>query len=251
MIVTFTDFGFNGPYMAQMHAALRDGAPDEDIIHLMADAPAFDPRASAYLLPAVLEPFPNTLVCVAVVDPGVGGSRRPVVLRCGDRWYVGPDNGLLEMVARRAEEKAAWWEITWRPERMSASFHGRDLFAPVASRLAREGPAALAELARPLQNVQESYKDWPDDLSEVVYIDSYGNCMLGHRWREFDSDTVVETGTVTLGTGTTFSDVSPGEAFCYENAMGLAEIAVNQGSAARQFGLEIGSQVTVRKLSGK
>ncbi|MBO6520442.1 MAG: SAM-dependent chlorinase/fluorinase [Rhodospirillales bacterium] len=251
MIVTFTDFGSDGPYMGQMRAVLRTGAPDQDVIDLMVDAPAFNPRAASYLLAAVLEPLREALVCVAVVDPGVGGARRPVILRCGERWFVGPDNGLLEIVARHFGGQPEWWEITWRPARLSASFHGRDLFAPVAARLAREGAEGIAELAAPLSQAPLGYSDWPDDLAEVIYIDGYGNCMLGIRWGQMAADATVMTGAVTLATGTTFSDVSPGEAFCYENAMGLAEIAVNQGNAARQLGLKIGSQVDVRELSGK
>lgn len=251
MIVTFTDFGVTGPYMGQMRAVLLNEAPGEDIVDLMIDAPAFNPKASSYLLPAVVESIADGFVCVAVVDPGVGGARRPVILRCGGGWYVGPDNGLLEMVARRAESIAEWWEITWRPESMSASFHGRDLFAPVAARLSRDGEAALAEIAAPLDIDRSVHAGWPDDLQQVVYIDGYGNCMLGMRWDSAAPIETVEADSVAIQPAATFSDVSTGAAFCYRNAIGLVEIAVNQGSAATQLGLKIGSHVTVRKLSGK
>ncbi len=251
MIVTFTDFGVEGPYMGQMRAVLLKEAPGEDVVDLMIDAPAFNPKASSYLLPAVLEPLASAFVCVAVVDPGVGGARCPVILRCGERWYVGPDNGLFEMIARRAETAAEWWEISWRPERLSASFHGRDLFAPVAARLACGGEAALAGIATPVDLDRSVYDDWPADLQEVIYIDGYGNCMLGVRWDAATPIESVVTDSVTVAPAETFSDVSPGSAFCYRNAIGLVEIAVNQGSAAVQLGLQIGSQVAVRKLSGK
>ena len=138
MIVLFTDFG-RGPYLGQMHAVLTRLAPEIPVVELFSDAPAFDAKASAYLLAAYAEVFAKGDVFICVVDPGVGGPRAPLVVEAGGRWYVGPDNGLLAMVARRAQATGApqAWEITWRPERLSASFHGRDLFAPVAAELAR------------------------------------------------------------------------------------------------------------------
>ncbi|MDH3597421.1 MAG: SAM-dependent chlorinase/fluorinase, partial [Rhodospirillales bacterium] len=135
MIVLFTDFGLDGPYVGQMKAVLHAEAPGVPLIDLMADAPAFDARAAAYLLAAYAPAFPAGCVFLAVVDPGVGGPRLPLAVEADARWFVGPDNGLLAPTARRAEA-ARTWQVTWRPDRLSASFHGRDLFAPVAARLA-------------------------------------------------------------------------------------------------------------------
>ena len=140
MIVLFTDFGAAGPYVGQMRAVLAREASDVPVIELFADAPMCNPRASAYLLAAYCHEFAAGSVFIAVVDPGVGSARAAVALKADSNWYVAPDNGLLAMVARRATV-ARWWHITWRPEILSASFHGRDLFAPVAARLAMgEGP---------------------------------------------------------------------------------------------------------------
>jgi len=135
MIVLFTDFGLDGPYVGQMKAVLHRDAPGVPVIDLFADAPAFDAKRSAYLLAAYAEEFPAPTVFLAVVDPGVGGARRPLMVEADGRRYVGPDNGLFEIVWRRARRRRGG-AITWRPERLSASFHGRDLFAPVAARLA-------------------------------------------------------------------------------------------------------------------
>lgn len=251
MIFTFTDFGTDGPYMGQMRAAILTDAPGMDVVDLMVDVPAFNPCAAAYLLAAAIEPLPSEFVCVAVVDPGVGSSRRPIIMRCGDRWFVGPDNGLFEIVARRSDKPLALWEITWRPSRMSKSFHGRDLFAPVAARLARDGERALDHLACPINRDIDAYKQWPDDLDEVIYIDGYGNCMLGCRCPGNARQFQVVIDSVQVDVATTFSDVPVGQTICYENSIGLVEIAVNQGNAADRLGLEIGTQVAVRKLSGK
>ena len=174
MIALFTDFGLHGPYAGQMKAVLLDMAPGVPVIDLFADAPAGDPKASAYLLAAYAPWFPERTVFLCVVDPGVGGERPAVIVEADRRWYVGPGNGLFELVRRRAR-KAQSFDITWRPKTLSASFHGRDLFAPVAAILARgdEPPG------RPRADGADRRADWPDDLAEIVYVDHYGNTMTG------------------------------------------------------------------------
>ena len=114
MILLFTDFGYEGPYLGQMKAVLSTIAPDKRVIDLMHDAPAHNPHSAAYLLASLVSEMPPNAVCLAVVDPGVGSSRPPIVLRVDGRWFVGPDNGLFELVQRRAH-KADQWVISWRP----------------------------------------------------------------------------------------------------------------------------------------
>lgn len=247
MIVTFTDFGTEGPYLGQMRAAALAVAPGTDVVDLMSDAPVFDIRASAYLLPAAVASIAPPCVCLGVVDPGVGSSRRPVALKADGRWFVGPDNGLFTVVARRASD-AAWHEIAWRPESLSKSFHGRDLFAPVAGFIASGDDGPDPGWGRRIAGPSVTGDDWPNDLAEVIYVDRYGNCMTGLRARALPSDAVLDVGGASLPRVGTFSDVSPGESFCYENALGLIEISVNRGSAALELGLETGSQVSVRNL---
>ena len=137
MLVLVTDFGVAGPYLGQMKAVLYRDAPGVPVVDLFSDAPTCNPRATAYLLSAYAMEFPAGSVFLGVVDPGVGTeARRPVAVEADGRWFVGPDNGLFSLVARHAHT-AHWWEITWRPQHLSMSFHGRDLFAPVAAMLAR------------------------------------------------------------------------------------------------------------------
>jgi S-adenosylmethionine hydrolase len=240
VIILFSDFGAAGPYVGQMRAVLARQAPGVPVIELMADAPARDPRASAYLLAAYCREFPSGSVFLAVVDPGVGGGRDALALEISGRWFVGPDNGLLALVARRAEA-ARWWRITWRPEALSASFHGRDLFAPVAARLALgESPPG-----EPLDGFRPVGGDWPDDLPEIVYLDHFGNAMTGLRAATLSADDRLGIGGRELRRARVFSDVPEGAAFWYENANGLAEVAVNGGRAAAELGLEIGMKVKV------
>lgn len=241
MILVFTDFGRRGPYVGQVEAVLAEAAPGVPVVELLSDAPAFDPRASAYLLAALVEPLPAGAVVLAVVDPGVGGPRRPMVLRAGGRWYVGPDNGLLALVARRAGDVSAW-EITWRPERLSATFHGRDLFAPVAARLARGEPPP-GEPLPPGDGLVGA--DWPDDLAEIVYVDGYGNAATGLRAGRLAAGARLEVAGRILGRARRFGERPEGEAFWYENSYGLAEIAANRASAAAALGLAPGQAVRV------
>ena len=240
MIVLFTDFGLEGPYTGQVKAVLYRGAPGVPVIELFADAPAGRPKPAAYLLAAYGVWFPPGTVFLTVVDPGVGGPRAPVIVEADGRWYVGPDNGLFELVMRRADGVRTW-EILWRPEPLSASFHGRDLFAPLAAQLARgEHPAhppRASEIGR--------HSDWPDDLPEIVYVDRYGNAMTGLRGSLLSTHARLAVSGRVLEHARTFSDVPAGEAFWYENSNGLAEIAVNAGRAADTLKLEIGSPVAV------
>ena len=240
MIVLFSDFGAGGPYVGQMRAVLAREAPGVPVIELLSDAPACDPRAAAYLLAALAGEFAGGSVFLAIVDPGVGGDRAAIALEADGRWYVAPDNGLLALVPRRAGE-TQWWRITWQPAVISASFHGRDLFAPVAARLARgESPPG-----EPLDGSQIVGGDWPDDLAEIIYLDHFGNAMTGLRAAKLASKTRLAVGGQVLARARTFSDVPEGAAFWYENSNGLAEIAVNGGRADRELDLAIGSEVKV------
>jgi S-adenosylmethionine hydrolase len=239
MIVLFTDFGLSGPYTGQMKAVLYREAPGIPVIDLFADAPAANPTASAYLLAAYAEWFPADTVFLCVVDPGVGGKRPPVIIEADGRRYVGPGNGLFELVQRRAG-KTRSWEIDWRPEQLSASFHGRDLFAPVAARLSRGEP-----VPGQLRHDFTRRPDWPDDLSQIVYLDHYGNAMTGFRASMLPPDAKLAVAGRMLERARTFSDRMPGSVFWYENANGLAEIAVNRGRADRELGLAVGSPVEI------
>jgi len=244
MIVLFTDFGSGGPYVGQIKAVLHREAPASAVVDLFADAPAFEPQLAAYLLPAYAAEFPAGAVFLCVVDPGVGGARAPLLLQADGRWFTGPDNGLFQLVARRAG-RARCWEIGWRPARLSASFHGRDLFAPVAAALARGGEPADPDIAggeRPAGGIGD---DWPDELPRIVYVDHFGNAMTGIRARMLDPAAMLEVAGRGLPRRQTFSEAPAGTAFWYENANGLAEIAVNRGRADRLLGLEPGTPVTV------
>ena len=243
MIILFTDFGIDDPYVGQMKAVLAQQVPNVAVIDLLHSAPNFNTQASAHLLAAYIAVFPRNSVLLAVVDPGVGDAqRKAVAISIAGRWYVGPGNGLFDVLAGRAlaaQEKVECWEITWRPETLSNSFHGRDLFAPVAARLARgEMPPGVQV-------------DWPvpaaaaNDLCEVIFIDHYGNAITGLRAENIDVSSALRVGKYSIERANTFCEVAKGQAFCYENANGLMEIAINQGNAAQLLNLDVGTAVAI------
>ena len=244
MILLFTDFGHDGPYVGQMKTVLAREARGVTIIDLMHDAPPHDPRAAAYLLASLAPEMPSGAICLAVVDPGVGGARPPLIVEVDGRWFVGPGNGLFEIVARAAKTAVRHWRIDWRPDRLSPSFHGRDLFAPVAACLARsETPAQTAldwngDLARP-------GADWLDDSFTVIHIDRFGNALTGIRAASVDRSAVFAAGGTAIHFARVFSEVPPGQVFWYKNASGLVEVAVNRGSAAGTLRLEVGDGVSI------
>jgi len=245
-IALFTDFGIGGPYVGQVHAALARLAPAVPVFDLMADAPRFDARRSSYLLAALVDFIPPASIVLGVVDPGVGSDRAALAIEADGRWFVGPDNGLFSMVARRAN-RVEPWKVDWIPPVLSASFHGRDLFAPVAARIASDDiPNGEAEWCHPCDVGELEEATWPDDLAEVVYIDAYGNAVTGIRGETMKPSENLFLNGIPMISGRTFSDVSPGSAFCYENANGLLEIAVNMGSAADDLGISVGCPVEVR-----
>jgi hypothetical protein len=235
MIFLFTDFGAADLYVGQVKAVLQGRAPKEVVVDLLHEAPAFNARASAHLLAALAARLPKGSVTLAVVDPGVGGPRQPVAVLADGRWFVGPDNGLMSVAAARAKTCEAY-SIGWRPAALSASFHGRDLFAPVAAMLVRGG-RKKARLGKTALSVGFG----PDDLSEVIYVDHYGNLVTGLRATRVERGRELAIGGRTVRYAGVFSEAKPGEVFWYENSLGLVEIAANSASAERVLGLRIGA----------
>jgi len=237
MIFLFTDYGLEGPYIGQVETVLHQLTQNEKVIHLMSDAPRNKPKESAYLLSSLISRIPEDAILFCVVDPSVGSDEdKPVMLKIDGRWYVGADNGLFDIVARQSKEIEAY-EITWQPNSVSNSFHGRDLYAPVCAMIANGEDVASTEFT------WNDRHHWPDDLNEIIYIDHFGNCMTGIRAGSFNKQLVLRADHQEIVNGNTFSDVKEGKALWYENSNEMIEIAVNQGSAAEVLQLKIGSHI--------
>lgn len=241
MIVLFTDFGGSDLYVGQVKAVLTRMAPGVTVIDLLHDAPSFQKRAGAHLLAALARQFPAGSVFLAVVDPGVGGPRQPVVVEADGGYFVGPDNGLLSVLAARAAGYRCW-RIGWQPGSLSPSFHGRDLFAPIAAALS--GAAFPHEKLIPIE--QLDVRLGADDLPEIIYLDHYGNAMTGLRAGTLAQDAKLLVNGQILEFAHTFSRAKERSVFWYENSIGLIEIAVNCGSAAGLLGLAVGQAVHVQ-----
>ncbi|MCP4407931.1 MAG: SAM-dependent chlorinase/fluorinase [Gammaproteobacteria bacterium] len=242
MIVLMTDFGLRDPYVSQMMAVLYRQAPGIPVINLFSHLPVFNPRASAYLIAAYVEEFPPGSVFLGIVDPGVGTERRPLVVEADGRWFVGPDNGLFDVVCKRAGGFRRWG-ITYKPETISVSFHGRDLFAPVAAQLA-QGKEVPGE---PLDLTVLPWKSWPEELLEVLYVDHYGNALTGVRASRIEKTATLLVKDRIVGYIRTFAEAPAGQPFWYENSNGLVEIAIKEGSVAELLRLEPGDSFRVNQ----
>lgn len=233
-----TDFGV-GPYVGQVLLRLAALAPGVPAVSLSADLPACRPDLAAWLLPGLLRGMPARSVYLCVVDPGVGGERGILAARIGPDWLLAPDNGLLAPLLRRSPA-AAVWRVHWRPRRLSDSFHGRDLFAPLAAALWRGRlPGAVPTLPAALVGA-----DWPLEQALVCYVDGYGNLITGLDGKGLSDQALVTIAGSPLRYARTFCAVAPGTAFWYRNAFGLVEIAVSRGSAAGVLGVGPGAIVT-------
>ena len=240
MIVLFTDYGQSGLYVGQLHTVIQQYAPGTHVIDLIHSLPRFNIQSAAYLLPAYTQSLPNGTVIVCVVDPGVGGNRPHAVVRADGCFYVGPDNGIFDVLVQQASQYTVF-HIDW-PLPVSNTFHGRDVYAPVASKIHQSGDLDSLDckvaVHRPTRLAA--------DLAEIIYIDSYGNAMTGMRVSMLKSGVRLSVDGHSLPRASTFSNVPIGECFWYENSNGLIEIAANQASAAEILDLDIGVKVSIR-----
>jgi len=242
VIVLLTDFGVRDPYVGQVKARLAEHAPGQQVVDLLHEVPDFNPHAGAHLLAAFASGFPPGSVFLAVVDPGVGTPRDAVVVMAGGRWFVGPDNGLLSVVSARHPDTRLW-RIIWQPDGLSATFHGRDLFALIAADIARgEFPA---DKLSPTDRLNVEFD--AGDLARVIYLDHYGNAWTGVRG--VPQDARVSAAGERFRHSESFGFVGKGEGFWFINSVGLLELAVNRGSAAAMFGLKVGDPVQVQRLN--
>lgn len=240
MIVLLSDFGIGSPYVAQMQAVLLEHAPSVPHLVLFSDLPVFQPDLASPLLEAYQSYFAAASIFLCVVDPGVGSLRKALLVQADTHYFIGPDNGLFDHVVA-ASKKVHAWQIPYLDTQVSASFHGRDVFAPVAASLA-SGTCRFTDW--PLHHYQLQ-PFWQQQLCQVVYIDRYGNAMTGIRAATVPNDSCIVVREQRIGYARTFNDVEPGQAFWYENSIGLLEIAINQGHAAQGFNLVPGQPVLI------
>ena len=265
MVITFlSDYGTQDDFVGVCHAVMARIAPDVRVIDLAHSVPRHDVRSGALLLLRAL-PYTAPGVHVAVVDPEVGGTRRAVALRCAeeDRVLVGPDNGVLAPAAAHFGGVVEAVEIGESPHRLrpvAATFHGRDLFAPVAAAVAAGAP--LADAGRPLDpselvtlELPSARIDGSEIVAHVLAVDRFGNLtldalhdQLGGAQLRLGSRVVVEMEGEEHDAqyATTFADVEPGDLLLYEDAYRTLALAVNRGSAADRMAVGLDDELRLR-----
>ncbi|MDG5766935.1 SAM-dependent chlorinase/fluorinase [Balneolales bacterium ANBcel1] len=255
IITLTTDFGCQDYYVGAMKAVIMGICPGATLVDISHDLPPQDIMAGAWVLKNAAFLFPPGTVHLAVVDPGVGGERRPVLLKVRDQFFVGPENGLFSLVIEGEEHQVV--ELTnpeyWRSE-VSPTFHGRDIFAPVAAHKANGVPMGsfgnkFTELtqyrwAKPISD-DEGIQGW------IMHIDRYGNLVSnipepmlreyehGHAFKIYVGNTILKR------VSKTFSEVPDGEPLALVGSSGMLEIAINKGNAEQMLGIEKGAPVSL------
>ncbi|MBI1850595.1 MAG: SAM-dependent chlorinase/fluorinase [Planctomycetes bacterium] len=248
-IVLLTDFGEAGPYVGAMKGVILGIHPKATLVDLSHEIPPQDVRAAAFVLDAAHAWFPPRSLFVCVVDPGVGTARRIVYVEAGGRRFLAPDNGLLTLVLRErraVRARAVTNRRLFLPE-VSSTFHGRDVFAPVAARLARGlPPASLGPPARLLTTFgfPEPERDGSRIRAKVVWVDSFGNVVLNLRDEPVCEIRARRSRIRRLVS--TYGELLEGEAGILRGSSGWLEIAVRNGSAASRFGLAAGDEIDAR-----
>ena len=189
---------------------------------------------------ALVKDLPKAAIVLAVVDPGVGTDRHALWVEVDGRHFIGPDNGLFARIVNQATQVKAH-VIKYDKTKVSASFHGRDVFAPFAAKL-EIGKQAIAT---PLEKNKLVGKDWPIELAEIIYIDHYGNAMTGLSACLVPTESNLQVGDQQLDFARNYSESDENKMFWYKNSFGLVELSQRQGSIAAELGLNIGNKISV------
>jgi len=257
-IVTLTtDFGLKDPYVAEMKAVILNINPNATIVDITHEIAKFNIRMGAYILASASPYFPKGTIHVAVVDPGVGTKRRPLLIQTERSYYIGPDNGVLALAAKN-QDITHIYEVTNRKlmlSKISSIFHGRDVFAPAAAHLANGTPpeefgpeirkVVMPEFAKIIRR-----KDML--IGEVMHIDSFGNIITNFGEKEVELMKIKHIANVKLRNAKlklrfckAYADVEPQKPLALIGSHNFFEISINQGNAAEIFKIRSGDKVTL------
>ncbi|HEX8142023.1 MAG TPA: SAM-dependent chlorinase/fluorinase [Pyrinomonadaceae bacterium] len=259
LITLLTDFGNADYFVAAMKGVILSLSPDARLVDITHEIPPQDIGAGAFTLFAVYRDFPPGTIHLAVVDPGVGSSRRPLLVVAGGQFFVGPDNGIFGYVYEREASCRVFHlnrEEFFRAP-VSATFHGRDVFAPIAAALSNgQEPEQLGqEVEDYVRLAQPAPRRAPDGNLEgaIIHIDRFGNCIT-NLTRDFLTQEMIlrgarlSVGAIVVESFRRFyaeASNAPGEVFAIWGSAGLLEIAALNSSAARQLNVQRGDTVRV------
>lgn len=257
-ITLITDFGWEDAYVAAMKGVILGLAPDVTLVDVSHQVPPQDILHASLLLEGILPYYPPQTIHLLVVDPGVGTQRRPIAIRTEQALFVGPDNGVLTPALDLPGEKVVvhLTESHFFRHPVSQTFHGRDIFAPVAAYLARGvpletmGPAIRDPVRLPLPAPARAGEGiW---LAEVIHVDRFGNCVTNLRATDLEGPseewTFEVAGRLLRGLKPTYAAVPEGALLALVGSTGRVEIAQRNGHAARSLGLSRGVRVVARRL---
>ncbi|MFH5832965.1 S-adenosyl-l-methionine hydroxide adenosyltransferase family protein [Halalkalibaculum sp. DA3122] len=255
-IVTLTtDFGLQDYYVSAMKAVMLDIAPDVRFVDISHEVPDQDIMAGSWVLQNSAPLFPTGSVHLVVIDPGVGTDRNPIALKVDDQYYVGPDNGIFSLLTEDKEfEAVRLTNDTFWHEQRSNTFHGRDIFAPVAAHLSNG--VSLADLGEPLEDLK-TYR-WASPIADkdglqgwIIHIDKFGNLVTNLHYSLIED--VIGKQSVKIYVGNmildelvpTFGSVPDGEPAAYIGSSGMLEVGINKGDAAEMMSVKKGAQISL------
>jgi len=260
LVAFYTDFGINDPYVGQLKGAVKTVNPGAELLDLSHDSSVFDVSAASYLLAKSARTLPAGTVVVAIVDPGVGSDRVALAVRTGTgRVYLAPDNGLLtEVLAREGLTEAHSIENKdlFLPGEASSTFHGRDIFAPVAAHLAKgESLQTVGPKAEKILRLPRNTATVMPNLAKgvVLFIDHYGNILTNIPGSELAKikagqllNLTIKGKPVPVPFLRTYAEAPDDRPFALINSDGEFEIAVSKGSAAKKLGIAPGDPVILK-----
>jgi S-adenosyl-L-methionine hydrolase (adenosine-forming) len=250
IITLTTDFGLSDAYVAMMKGAILRQCPDAVLIDVTHNVPPQDVLCGSITLERAIDGFGPGTVHLAVVDPGVGTHRRILVVQIHKSCVVCPDNGLITWAWHRLGPGKAG-ELIWRPRAVvSDTFHGRDIMAPAAGMLA--AGMAVVDLARLIDDpilIDIAPSEPPGEKGKIIHIDHFGNATTNIARESLRSIARLTVRVARKRIGRfkrTYFDAAPGSPLALFGSSGLVEIAVRDGSAAKQLGLQVGDPVIVK-----
>lgn len=255
IITLTTDFGLQDYYVSAMKAVILGIAPDVRFVDVSHEIPSQDIMAGSWVIKNSAMLFPSNTVHVVVVDPGVGTDRNAIALRIDDQYFIGPDNGIFSILTEQKDYRAVrltnrkyWGKDT------SNTFHGRDIFAPVAAHLSNG--VTLEELGKPISKLV-TYR-WAEPISDkdglqgwVIHIDKFGNLITNLSASMIEN--VIGSRSVKIYVGntildeivTTFGSVPEGEPAAFIGSSGMLEVGINKGDAREMLGVQKGAQISL------
>jgi S-adenosylmethionine hydrolase len=261
LITLTTDFGLADPYVAEIKAVILGINPSVKIVDISHQIEKFNIRMGAYVLAAAAPYFPKGTTHAAVIDPGVGTKRKPILIETKSSFFIGPDNGVLALAAEKQEIKRVY-EIAnpkYMLPKVSTTFHGRDIFAPAAAHLSKGIPPSefgpeIHRIVKP--KFAKIFRKGSMLVGEIIHVDGFGNMVTNFTADWLESIGVKENVKVKIGKTTlrlrlckAYAEVKVKKPLAIMGSHYFLEISVNQGNAAEIFKAKVGDKVILYRFS--